>query len=106
MSQTSHINAMAQPRRTCSPIVFTDGIYICRDRAGKACEAVGAYSTSPGTLMVHYADDYDAAGGKVYTALDLTAAQERGALFDEVKETGTTVVVANVQLYAGENVKR
>jgi hypothetical protein len=85
-----------------SAITYTSGIYTVSDQKGAATVAKGlsvASTGSGGNLVVHLVDDYDASGAKVYCTVELVAGARLGVIFDEIKETGTTVTLSELTLW-------
>jgi hypothetical protein len=68
-------------------------------------------SVEAGALSVHLDKDFDATGAKQYTlihlpaaalvdgALDLSGQNEVSCVFDEIRETGTTVALAGLTIW-------
>jgi len=83
---------------------YVNGICQIVDQAGRAKLAKSMQSTVAGTVYVRMNKDYDSAGAKVYKAFALEAAPENDgsgnyecpAVFDEIREEGTTIPLANL----------
>lgn len=95
---------MVQPTKHIpgSSISWTGGFYT-PTHSGSDVQCKGAVSTSDGVLMVHLIDD----AADTYFALKLVADKWTGCVFDKLKETGTTVTLADLTLFPAEfNLKR
>jgi hypothetical protein len=75
------------------------------------CLAKSVQSVSAGLLSVHLNKDFDAAGNKVYTLIPITASPlvsgninlmseyEVPCVFDEIRETDTTIALADLTVW-------
>lgn len=75
------------------------GIWTVVDNAGVSRAAKGIMTTSGatgGTLMVHLIHDYDSSNAKVYCPLPLGTNDIKAAIFDEIKQTGTTIDLSEI----------
>ena len=84
-------NLMVQPMKSAKAISFSGGYSTIYNQSGNLALSTGVVSLSDGVLMVHLVDDYDENGKEVYIPLRLIADTPRGAVFNKVKEAGTTI---------------
>lgn len=91
MNLLNRMEAIVQPSATAKTISFTNGRFTVVDQAGNPRLAIGAYSTVEGVLRVHYKGDVDEDGIDVIQDFKLSADRDRGAIFDYVVESGTTI---------------
>ena len=75
------------------------------------CLAKAVQSTAAGKLSVHLNNDYEDAGAKVYTLITLSAAalvdgainlmseNEVSCVFDEIRETGTSIALSALTIW-------
>lgn len=91
-----------QPTAHAQAIAYASGIYAVTNQAGVASIAKGLTvksGSAGGDLVVHLVDDFDVNGANAYTTLTLAAGDRLGFVFDEVKESGTTITLTDVQIW-------
>jgi hypothetical protein len=76
----------------------TDHICAVKDQAGNDTIAKAIKSSSSGNIEIHLVDDWDANGNAVWYVYALVGGEgPDGLLFDYVRETNTTVTLADVE---------
>jgi hypothetical protein len=76
----------------------TDHIAKIKDQAGNETIAKAVMSTTDGSLEIHLIDDWNSSGQPVWLIIDLVGGSPAyPALFDAVRETGTTVETENLE---------
>jgi hypothetical protein len=80
-----------------SAVSYTSGVWDVVDREGRASVAKGIYVPSGvnGDIEVHFRDDY-IDGAKQYSVLSLTEGSVVPAVFDAIKEDGTTITLTDI----------
>jgi hypothetical protein len=82
-----------------SSISYTGGTWTVVDQSGAIRYAKGVMTTSGATggeLNVHLVNDFNASGTKVYCPLPLGTNDVKAAVFDEIKQAGTTISLSDV----------
>jgi hypothetical protein len=108
-SVAATLDYVVQPRKSIpgSEIAYTSGYYTPTHASSasgtnatkKAVICIGVESSTAGVLVVHLVDDYDGAGAKRYYSINLQANVPYGAVFDQIRSSGTTVTLANITLF-------
>ena len=93
--------AQASKCRTGADISYTNGIYSVVNQANihEWARGLELFSTgATGNIALHLVGNNDSSGAKIYTVHEIRSGEKLGIIFDEIKQTGTTVTLLDSKL--------